>query len=102
MLARIAERIRLADLPVWEQPGHFQPGSIVQLPPYGFGQAVVWTDGELVNLQDMDGTEEIRVARMLRHATPDCPPCRADFDRLNDAAEDAHFKHQPETLHSRD
>ncbi|MFJ5588340.1 hypothetical protein ACIQCG_01155 [Streptomyces noursei] len=76
----------------WELPDHFRHGDLVQVPPYGFGEIVDWADGELVWTQDIDGNMVTHVARHLRHGES-CPPCLADFERLNEAAEAAYFAH---------
>ncbi|MFH8350222.1 hypothetical protein [Streptomyces sp. NPDC018045] len=80
------KRKRPAFHPPWEQSGHFAAGDVVAVPPYGFGEEVLWAEGGFVRVRDMDGREEVRAAAHVRHAA-DCPPCCADFTRINDAAE---------------
>lgn len=71
---------------VWEKLGHFWPGDVVAVPPYGFSEEVLGAAGVFVGTLDTDKYHQVRIAAHLRHCAG-CGPCRTDFDRHNRDAE---------------
>ncbi|MFF4607764.1 hypothetical protein ACFY12_34125 [Streptomyces sp. NPDC001339] len=67
-------------LPAWEQPGHFQVGDMVQLPPGDDYRAkVVWVEGDRVGIltNPANGAQANAAAEHIRHLD-NCEPCLAD------------------------
>lgn len=75
----------------WEHEDHFHPGETIQVPPYGFGETIVWLRDGFVRTEDIQGDEHVHLVGHVRHGRGGpCKPCSVDLERVNDAAEAAY------------